>query len=272
MKIGFISDLHVDNQHYQISDYLKELAYQIRQQELELFIIGGDISNHYQLTLRFVEELQDLAACPVYFIPGNHDFWERKQTYQKIDSLKIYEHFRQHPQSLLEAPIQLNGDYGLVGHTAWYNYAYYNQERFNLKEIASGKYKGVTWQDKKFINWQQKDQEISKYFADLVAQDMRKLMSKKIILVTHIVTIPQFTMPIPHRIFDFYNAYIATNDFNEIYRNYPISHSLMGHVHFRHRHQEEATQYHANSLGYVKEWRSKDMRKEIVASLVIIEI
>jgi hypothetical protein len=40
-------------------------------------------------------------------------------------------------------------------------------------------------------------------------------------------------MSTPHRIFDFFNAYIGTKDFNYIYDSYNIQYSIMGHVHFR---------------------------------------
>ncbi len=35
----------------------------------------------------------------------------------------------------------------------------------------------------------------------------------------------------PHRIFDYFNAFIGTSDFDQIYQQYDIRYSIMGHVH-----------------------------------------
>lgn len=272
MRIGFISDLHVDNQLYKVDDYLNELSRLIESKAIELLVIGGDIANHYSMTLAFVENLQRLAGVPIYFVPGNHDFWDRSTSYDKINSMSIYDIYRQHPQSLIESPLMLNDKYGLVGHTAWYNHVRYNRDRFNENQIEKGRFKGIKWQDKKFVNWQAKDKEVSQYFADKVKADLHKVQAEKFILVTHMVTIPEFSIPLPHRVFDFFNAFIATDDFKEIYEKYPIDHSFMGHVHFRHLHRDNKTIYYANSLGYVKEWRSKDMMSELESAMVILDI
>lgn len=272
MRLGFISDLHVDNQLYNLDDYLDNLSRLIDLKAIELLVIGGDIANHYSVTLDFVEDLQKLAGIPVYFVPGNHDFWDRSTSYDKINSMAIYDIYRDHPQSLIESPLKINDEFALVGHTAWYNHVRYNRDRFDANQIEKGRFKGISWQDKKFINWQAKDKEVSEYFASKVETDLNQVQADKFILVTHMVTIAEFTMPMPHRVFDFFNAYIATDDFKRLYDKYPIEHSFMGHVHFRHSHQDEKTLYYANSLGYVKEWRSKDMMRELEAAIVLLDI
>src|SRR5690625_5987805 len=77
MRVGFISDLHIDrNMEILPIQYLKTFVHMSKKQKLEMLIIGGDISNHYSTTIHFVEELQKRAEIFVYFIPGNHDFWE----------------------------------------------------------------------------------------------------------------------------------------------------------------------------------------------------
>ncbi|MBA5728241.1 metallophosphoesterase [Aerococcaceae bacterium INB8] len=272
MRIGFISDLHVDNFTYEVQDYVDVLTEEIKKNELEMFVIGGDIANSYKATTHFVEALQEQANTLVYFIPGNHDLWDRETDRANINTMAIYQRYKEHPQCLIESPIMLTKRVGLVGHTAWYNYVKYNKEKFSLDKIKKGRYKGVTWQDKKYIQWPKEDPEMSKYFAEVIEKDIQKLHAESYILVTHMITIPKFTMPLPHRVFDFFNAYIATDDINLIYEKYPIEKSIMGHVHFRGEVERKGTLYITNSLGYVKEWRSKDMRKEIQNSLYIYDV
>lgn len=271
MKIGFISDLHVDrNFEAPTIEYLKALLQIINNQKLEMLVIGGDISNHYSMTIWFVEELQKQAEIPVYFIPGNHDFWEEQEATK--DTPGIYQLYKDHPQSLIENPLKINENYTLIGHPGWYNHAIYDQEKFTPDEIERGKFRWTYWQDKLRLDWEMEDQEVSQNFSEIIKQDLEKVTTENIILQTHIVTIPEYTMPMPHRVFDFFNAYIATDDLKNIYKEYPITHQIMGHVHFREKISKEQTQFITNSLGYRREWRGKNLYKELQKSLFILDL
>lgn len=271
MRIGFISDLHIDRNH-QVSpkEYLKMMQQTIITQDLESLVIGGDISNHYSTTINFVEHLQNQTNIPVYFIPGNHDFWEEKEV--EKNTREIYRLFKEHPQSLVESPIQLTDEYTLVGHPGWYNHAVYDKEQFSPADVEHGKFRWTYWQDKLRMDWEMSDQDISKYFTQVIEKDLEKVTTKNIILQTHVVTVPEFTMPMPHRIFDFFNAFMATSDLKHVHEEFPITHQFMGHIHFREKIMRDQTQFITNSLGYRREWRSEDMYQEIQKSLVILNL
>lgn len=271
MRIGFISDLHIDrNMEVAPEQYLKILRQTITEQDLEMLVIGGDILNHYTITFKFVEELQKQAEIPVYYIPGNHDFWEEKEA--RKNTRDIYQLYKEHPQSLVESPLQINDAYTLVGHPGWYNHAIYDDEKFSPEEIERGKFRWTYWQDKVRMDWEMTDQEVSQYFANIIEKDLEKVTTGNIILQTHVVTVPEFTMPMPHRVFDFFNAYMATSDLKNVHNEYPISHQFMGHVHFREKFLRDRTQFITNSLGYRREWWSKDLYQEVQKSLVILNL
>lgn len=272
MRIGFISDLHVDNFTYEVQDYLDIMSEIIKKNTIETLVIGGDITNSYKTTTDFVEKLQSQTNIQVYFIPGNHDLWDRASDKADINTMNIYKQYKEHPQCLIESPIMLNNNVGLVGHTAWYNYVKYNKEKFSLDKIKKGRYKGVTWQDKKYIQWPKEDPEMSKYFAEIIEKDIQKLQAESYILVTHMITIPEFTMPLPHRVFDFFNAYIATDDFKPLFQDQRLILGLMGHIHFRHEIEEAGMIYATSSLGYIKQWRTHNIDQEISDSLYIVDL
>lgn len=270
MRISFISDLHVDlNPEESIACYQEELLRLIEREGTETLVIGGDISNHYQTTLSFVEVLEREAGIPIYFVPGNHDFWEESK---EKNTWEIYSLYKNHPQSLLESPVKLTKDYSLVGHTAWYNHAVYDQEKYSEAEIEKGKFRWTYWQDKLQMDWQMTDKELSKYFAELIREDLEKVRTDQIILQTHVGTIPEFTMPMPHRVFDFFNAYMTTNDLAAIRKEYSIPYHFMGHIHFRAQIEKEGSQFMSNSLGYRREWRTKSLEKELAESLVNLDL
>jgi len=271
MKVGFISDIHADrHMELTVDDYLHTLIQTIAEEKLEMLVIGGDISNHYSTTTRFVERLQEQAEIPVYFIPGNHDFWEEKDA--EKSTRVIYQLYKEHPQSLIESPLQINDEYTLVGHPGWYNHTVYDKDQFTAEEVEHGKFRWTYWQDKLRMDWDASDPKVSQHFTDIIKDDLEKVKTDKAILQTHVVTVPEFTMPMPHRVFDFFNAYMATDDLKTIHKDYPITHQIMGHVHFRASILKDDTRFISNSLGYRREWQSEDLQTEIKNSLVTLNL
>lgn len=269
-QIGFISDLHIDSSpKYQPEDFLSTLAHLLHDRHIDTLIIGGDISNHHSSTTHFVEKLQHISGIPIYFIPGNHDYWEMDEKIKQTEH--IHEIFQSHPQSLMNQPLVLNEQYGIVGNPGWYNHTYHDP-KFTNEELEIGKYRMATWQDKVHSKWPVTDFELSKIFSQAAKEDIIKLDRPKIILVTHVITIPEFTIPMPHKIFDFFNAYIATNDFDQIYQDYNIEYSVMGHVHFRGKVQRDGTEFITNSLSYQKQWRTKELYRELTDSLWVFNV
>lgn len=272
MKIGYIADLHIDYlKKHSLELFIETFHQVLKDKKIDLVIIGGDVTNQYQLTLDFINQLSKLIQpIQLAFIPGNHDYWQENPTIK--ETWRIHQLFKEHPLSLMNQSIQINNDIAIVGHMGWYNHAYYRKDRFTPEEVERGKFKIATWQDKSRIAWGLSDQQVSKRFKEELKQLMLAVSAKQIILVTHVVTTPVYIVPMPHRAFDFFNAYMATDDLNELYRNYPIRYSLMGHIHFRHHHQKAGIHWAVSSLGYEKQWRSNSIKKEISDSLFIIDV
>ena len=74
-------------------------------------------------------------------------------------------------------------------------------------KIASGKHYGATWQDKVRTDWSLSDPQLSLLAAQEVEKDINNVSPRQIILVTHVVTHPQFVVPTPHRILTFQCIY-----------------------------------------------------------------
>lgn len=274
MKLGFISDIHIDRGKTQDkSDFLQTLSTYINDKEIDEVFIGGDISNHYETTIDFVEKLQAHSSAKIYFIPGNHDYWEAK--HEKKHTLTIHDTFKSHPQSMLNKGIMVGNDTAIIGHTGWYNHAYHDPS-FTEDKLETGRHKLVTWQDKVRLDWQATDKEVSKQFAKEAKETLDQVIEmhqpKNIVLFTHVITIPEFTIPMPHRVFDFFNAYIATDDFLPLYQSYPITTSIMGHVHIRHAIQKGDQHFISNSLAYEREWRNNDIYREIDHAMYIMDV
>lgn len=272
MKIGAISDLHIDRYNsdkLKQSDFSITLANEVNKEALDILLIAGDISNDHIRTYEFLQELEKLTGVMIYFVPGNHDFWNQSEDTKS--ALEIYNFFKETKYSCIGAPVHLNDDWALVMNPAWYDYTYAN-EKFSLERLGRRQYYGGTWQDKVRISWGMTDPEVSAMMAEEAARDLESVQDKKIILMTHVVTNKHFRVPMPNRLFDYYNAFIGTSDFDQFYEDYDIHYSIMGHIHFRHRIVEGGIDYICACLGYKREWRSDDIVKEIRDALMIIEI
>nr|WP_263315148.1 metallophosphoesterase [Mammaliicoccus sp. Marseille-Q6498] len=271
MRIGTISDLHIDrsNQYFP-KDFEDILVKEIKRLKLDLLLIAGDISNHYQQTIQFIQNVKHESNIKILFIPGNHDYW-KSETEEK-SSYEIFEHYKAQPESVIGKPYVINDDWAIVGHSGWYDYSFANHEKFDMERLERRKYYGATWLDKEHIDWGKSDLEMSQLAAESVRRDLEQVKDKNIILMTHIVTHKKFAVPMPHRIFDYFNAFIGTSDFDHFYEEFPIKYSIMGHVHFRNNIEENGVQYICPCLGYQREWRTKELEHEMKNTIQVIEI
>lgn len=265
MRIGAISDLHIDRHPKLKSNvYLETLIKVVQHREVDLLLIAGDISNYFRDSYQFIKDLKTALHIPVLFVPGNHDYWKVED---ETTSQDIYDFYRTKPECLLDHPYVINDNWAIVGHTAWYDYSYADK-KFEETRLKKGKYYGATWQDKVKIDWDEDDTILSKKAAKHVKQALEQLQDKQIILMTHIVTHSKFVVPTPHRIFDFFNAFIGTSDFNQLYQQFPIKYSIMGHVHFRKSLVENNITFLCPCLGYKREWRTADIYSEMNHALM----
>ncbi|HIV82281.1 MAG TPA: metallophosphoesterase [Candidatus Salinicoccus merdavium] len=271
MRIGIISDLHIDRYNNSVENihlYEGALAEEIRNRQIDMLLIAGDISNSYELTMDFIHTISKESGVKIKFVPGNHDLW---QSDMSKSTEEILQRYADQPECLIRRPYILNDEWAIAGHTGWYDYSYAS-DRFTYERLSRRAYYGGTWQDKENIDWRHSDDIISEKFADEVRKDLESLEGRKIILVTHVVTNKHFKVPMPHRLFDYYNAFIGTSDFDKIYDDYDIRYSIMGHVHFRHSLTEGSVTYICPCLGYKREWRTDDIRTEMGNSMYVIEI
>lgn len=319
MQLGFISDIHINYLDMPFTEVVQLFVDSIRKHQLTHLFFGGDIANDWQQSIQFVERLQEASQIPIYFIPGNHDYWNQAAVNQSgrdhINTWAIYDQFVQHPQSLLEKTLYLDEELIVVGHSAWYNHAYHGLQPdgtpFRPEQFDSGTYYGRSWKDKEYINWQMSDGDVSRLMACRVRDQLETVIqnysgsddsfnitgdfarrpdsrhylfrenpslrpvgsSPVIILMTHIVTHPNFCVPMPHPVFDYFNAFIGTDDLRSILHDYPIHYHFMGHVHYRGEGiDRNGITTVVNCLGYPREWRSQHIVQELEEALYILNI
>lgn len=275
MKIGVVSDLHIDTNEKALGigeSYSQIVGEVILEKSIDLLLIAGDISNHYAVTQTFLETVHDNTGIPIYFVPGNHDYWAKDHGIK--DTRVLHEYFADKKETLISNPKIINDEWAIVGTPGWYDYGYGDLNKYSVEQYAKKRYKFAYWNDYHYVNWGASDKEVSRKMLEQLEADIEKVKGYKLILMTHIATHPNFVVPLPNRLYDFVNAYLGAKDYESIYKDHPqIKYSIMGHVHFRKVVKEFGTTFLSACLGGRKHWLNKNNpKKEIEKTILTFEI
>lgn len=274
MKIGIISDLHIDSNNRRLQHdykYVPMLSEMMADRHLDVMLIAGDISSDYQLSHDFLKELQDQSGKPAFFVPGNHEFWQPPES--STDAHDIFNYFLKQEENLVGQVRHLNEDWALVGSPGWYDYGYGNHEQFSLEDFERKKYRFAHWNDKRFVHWRQSDREVSRWMKEQLIADLESVKDKKIILMTHVATHPRFVVPLPHKLYDYVNAFLGARSYESLYRDYDVRYNIMGHVHWQQTLISRRVKHMMACLGTRKQWMNRlDPKTEIENTLMSFHI
>lgn len=274
MKIGIVSDLHIDGNEKALKagETFEELLLEVlMEKNVDKLLIAGDISNHFETSQKFIHSVQEQSNIPVFFVPGNHDYWAK--THDIIDTNKVDDFFREQKESLVGNPQIFSDNWALVGTPGWYDYGYGNHGVYSIKEFEKKKYRFASWNDRHYVDWKKSDLEVSRLMLEQLEKDIATVGDRNILLMTHVATHPEFIVPLPHRIYDYANAFLGAKSYEVLYKKYPnIRYSVMGHVHFRKTYYENGTTFIAACLGNKKHWRTKDVKSQLGKTLVVLDL
>lgn len=260
MKIGLISDLHVDlNGRDAVHGALVE-----RLRDLDALAIAGDISNSFGITTGFVEDLQKDSGKPVYFVPGNHDLYD--DSFE--DTRVLYEAYGQHPQCLTEQVVDL-GPYKLLGDCFWYDYGFAH-EKYSKEDLYPQFHEGLAWSDRRFIRWLAPDEVVSEEMIQKNADRLKALAGKRIILISHMVVNRDFVNWGQYDNVDYFAAFLGSPKIGQMIEDQGVEVTCMGHVHLRKQAVKERA-YYCPCLGNPSAF-TKSLTEEIQDALIILEV
>lgn len=114
MRLGFATDIHID---HLVDDkgYARQRGCgRYIAEGLDALIIGGDISTGVHFKDHFTAFCKG-AGIPVYFVLGNHDFWDAPDAVVRVTAASF-------PGYLDQAGVvELAPAVGLVGRSGWYD-------------------------------------------------------------------------------------------------------------------------------------------------------
>ncbi len=272
MKIGILSDIHVDINHQSGKDVVTPaLCTYINNSSLNLFIIAGDVASDYVLTLKTIETLENETGIPILFVPGNHDIWT--ENHPDLTSWEIYKKLNKHPHNLAGSPYTINDDWIVIGDLGWYDYKF-GTSTYSLEDFNRMRFEDRVWQDSIMAKWDRPTIEMNDFFLRKLEKQLSRINTGNIIAVTHVLPVADFTVQNPSPMWKYLNAFLGSPDYGTLFEKHPgVRYSIAGHVHYRKTVKKNGTVYICNCLGYSTEWRdTNDPFTEIPRAVKTIEI
>jgi putative phosphoesterase len=267
MRIGILSDIHVDLEHPQPGKVVDGIAAAMEANAVEAMIIAGDVANDFRITLRTLRELERLTGARVLFVPGNHDIWNEHSP--RLSAWDIYAELADFPGNLANGPQVLAGGWAVIGDLGWYDYAFggdYTPEEFDRMQVD-----GRLWQDKVKAVWQRPTRDMHAYFYAKLEDQLKRHAGGRTLLVTHAVPIREFTVQPPDPPWDYLNAFLGSPGYGELALKYGVAYSISGHVHYRREQRIGRTTFICNCLNYASQWvGNRDPRREAFRALKTI--
>ena len=269
MKLGILSDIHVDINQEAGKPVMDGLKAAITSKGIDKMIIAGDMASDYRLTLDSLKELETDTHVECLFVPGNHDVWN--ENHPDITAWDAYGRMKAHRGNLANGPRSLVGDWVCVGDMGWYDYSFGSPE-FSIEEFDRMQIEGRLWQDKVKAVWGHPTREMHAYFYDKLKQQLHALSGKKIILAIHVLPIREFTVQDPNRMWSYLNAFLGSSQYGDLALDRAVRYVICGHVHYRLQKRIGDTDFICNCLNYSDQWINSEPEQEIADVLKVIDI
>ncbi len=263
MRLGVLSDIHVDLNGGAV--VIEGLAAAMRRRGLEAMLIAGDVASDHRLTLRTLEELQQLAGVRVLFVPGNHDIWNEAQpgltAWQAYDALLAF------PGNLARGPLELPGGWSAVGDLGWYDYSF-GGAQYAVEDFDRMQYGQRVWQDRIKAVWGRPTRDMHRWFLDRLRRQLEAVhrgppgavpsaelrQNVRVLMATHVLPRVELTVRRPDPMWAYLNAFLGSREYGELAISHGVRLYVCGHVHYRRQVEAGGTTFLCNCLGYAAEW------------------
>ena len=269
MRIGILSDIHVDINEDAGQPVMEGLKAAITSKGIDKMLIAGDMSSDYTLTLASLREIEEDTGVECLFVPGNHDIWN--ENHPDITAWDAYAWLKAHNGNLVNGPRSLIGDWVAVGDLGWYDYSF-GSPAFSVEDFDRMQIDDRLWQDKVKAVWGRPTREMHAYFYDKLKRQLHNLRGKKIILVIHVLPVQEFTVQPPDRMWSYLNAFLGSAQYGELALEHGVRYVICGHVHYRMQKRIHNTEFICNCLNYSDQWIKLSPEREIDSVLKVIEI
>ena len=269
MRIGILSDIHVDINRDAGHPVMDGLVAAVAANRLDKMIIAGDVASDFRLTIESIDAVESQTGAECLFVPGNHDIWS--ESHPDLTAWDIYDRLMRIPGNLASGPRRLTDSWVAIGDIGWYDYSF-GSARFSTEDFDRMQIDGRLWQDKINARWDRSTLEMHRYFYAKLRRQLESHPGRNIILVTHVLPVQDFTVQKHDLRWSYLNAFLGSARYGELALQYDVRYAICGHVHYRKQTRIADTEFICNCLNYSDQWLKDDPEEEIADVLKIIEI
>lgn len=123
VKLAWCTDIHLDflERECEVSAIVEQFADPLASLDVDAYLISGDLSLAPDV-VRHLSILDDRVRKPIYFVLGNHDFYDGRVTEVRRDVTDLCRKRKDLVYlTTLADPVSLTPDVALVGHDGWYD-------------------------------------------------------------------------------------------------------------------------------------------------------
>lgn len=281
MRIGFVSDLHIDfNRQYDFTAVLEQLVYD---KHLDELVLMGDSANGLQRNLAFYDWLAAALSVPFRTLIGNHDLYvdhPREKSVAEIQqtSRATYAKLDQLPTSLTRHPIE-TAHWFITGINGWYDYTFANHfsedkgPRYADNVIAKH-----VWPDQMYINGNQisyrrdRNWVTRQIFSWQHQINQLDLTNKQLLVISHMLPTKKLTRQMPIPLYDRFLYQLGSDRYRRVFEQNHVKLSLSGHSHMPNNVVENGIRYRNLSLGYDFQWQNPgDALGELERVMYVLE-
>jgi putative phosphoesterase len=266
MKIGIISDIHIDDSPD--GTIVDAIIQAVREADLSLLLMPGDFSCGWRSSLAAIARIEDGTGLRVLFVPGNHDLWNKLSPDETPEFAQ--EQYEKHPGCLSGRVVTIDG-WNFVGETGWYDETL-TEGRFTASQIAEMYYGGRTWQDSRFTRWHIPMMDKTDEYLHALETTLAGLDPTRTIVSTHVIPRLEFSVQPPEGIWTYFNGLLGSARYGELFSRAGVRAAVCGHVHYRKRFTADGVEWICACLGTPNEWYGKDPLAEVRSSLAILEL
>lgn len=269
VQVALISDLHFDVNQIDWRMILPQQVAYLRQNHVGLYLIAGDLSNHFAQSLEIVESLQrQLVPAQVRFIAGNHDMLHdvtESALETRLSPTYLHNQWLDLPET----------NWRIIGNNGWYDYGFAD----NLTGRNFLAWKRAFWIDGSIPQVLSDAQRFERVYAQLEAQlAQAQQLGKQILVITHFVPRREFIRYTDdNRFWNMANALMGSPRLGALFARYHVDGVQFGHLH-RHYWPQHLGQtwYYNQALGYhnrrINEWETWDFMTEWRRRLKILTL
>lgn len=261
MRVGFISDLHIDvNRGYGVKEAITQVCLE---DKIDRLYLAGDTYNSAQQTLAF-EIYMGKVGVDTRSLFGNHEFYEVGNKFNEFRSAQYC------------FPDILPGDIGVIGVTGWYDYSW--ARLGSLGQLRKGKTPGGTWSDHRWIKYPEDViGDSATWFLNENVKELKdqsewldSLGIKRKIVMLHMV--PHYSLLEQSPNYIYTNAFFGSQVISDLVNEIAPEYCIYGHTHFAKDTRIGNTEYVCRPLGYYFEWGVDTAYDRIKNRMFVLEV